>query len=398
VKNQSCSIPYRNFQETYVPMGSSKKIDPDIFLEQYKERDIACVACPIHGSNFYRINHGPYAGLVTEGFELETSVSFAGKLAIDYAPAIIKGHSLCNQLGLDLDNCTTTIAWAFECYQRGILTKKDTDGLKLEWGDYGVVFELARKQAHREGFGNILAEGCRYASDIVGRDSSYYAITMKGQDLYEEIRLPIGWGLGACVATRGGGHTTGAPGNEIFAALDPQFAELAKRVFGVKNLDPMSYEDKAKLVLYFERLQEINNSLGICIFATAWQDPAQMSFAEIAELYSAATGWETTADELIRTADRILNLEKAFNVLHAGLDRKDDYPPERLLKEPISGPLKGFTLSKEKFGEILNEYYRLHNWDVDTGLQTKKCLKNLDLADVADDLDMVHKLAKGKAK
>jgi aldehyde:ferredoxin oxidoreductase len=394
LKNQSCSVPYKNFQEAYVPEQSAKQIEPDIFLSKYKEKDIACAACPIHCSNFYRVNEGPYCGLSSEGFELETSVSFAGKLAIDYAPAIIKGHTLCNQLGLDVDNSTTTIAWAFECYQRGIITQQDTDGLKLEWGDYGVVFELLRKQAYRDGFGSILAEGCRHASDIIGRDSQYYAMTMKGQDLYEEIRLPVGWGLGTCVATRGGGHTTGAPGNEIFAALNPDFAEVAKRVFGVKTLDPTSYDDKPTLVVCTERLQELNNSLGICIFATAWLDPAQMSFEEIAGLYSAATGWEVKPDTLIKTADRILNLEKAFNVLHAGLGRKDDYPQERFLVEPIkTGPLKGFALSKEKYGEMLDEYYGIRGWDVISGLQTKKCLQTLDLMDVADDLENAKKIA-----
>jgi len=99
-------------------------------------------------------------------------------------------------------------------------------------------------------------------------------------------------------------------------------------------------------------------------------------------------------DELVRTADRIFNLEKAFNVLHANLGRKDDYPPERCLKEPVkSGRYKGFTLSRQKYDKMLDEYYQLHGWDSDSGLQTGKCLENLNLADVADDLKRAQKIA-----
>ena len=392
-KNELGTIPYKNFQDGYMPPESLKRVHPDIFSTRYRERNMGYTACPIHCSHFYRVNHGPYAGLATEGIQCETLQDFAGKLAIDYAPAMIKAHALCNQLGLDLDNGTGPISWAFECYQRGIITEKDTDGLKLEWGDYGVVFELLRKMAYREGFGDILAEGCKHASKIIGRDSEYYAIHMKGQDLYEEVRLPIGWGLGVCVATRGGGHTTGSTGCEMAVARHPELAEIGKRLFGVKTLALDVYEDKPKLILYTERFQEIINSLGLCIHAGVWSNPAGMSLGELAELYSAATGWETTEDDLIRIADRILNLEKAFNGLHTELGRKDDYPPERCLKEPIkSGPYKGFALSKEKYDKMLDEYYQLHGWDPETGLQTRKCLANLDLGDAADDLEKAHKL------
>jgi aldehyde:ferredoxin oxidoreductase len=357
---------------------------------------MGCMDCPVSCSKFYRVKEGPYAGLATEGFELETSNSLGGKLAIDYAPAIIKGYALLNQFGMDVDNATTTIAWAFECFERGILTLDDTDQLKLEWGDYETLFELIRKQAYREGFGNLLAEGCRYAADIIGKGSDYYAITNKGQDLYEEGRTLIGWGLGAFVATRGGGHTTGAPACETFASRNPEFAAQAKTVFGVTALDPMSYEEKHKLVFSTERLQELNNSLGICIFVTAWQDPALISIPEISELYSAATGWETRQDDLIRTADRIFNLEKAFNVLHGDLGRKDDNPPERCFREPSTGPLAGVTFSRDKYDRMLEQYYTLHGWDSRTGLQTRECLESLGLDHVATDLSRANKLTEFK--
>ncbi|MBA7694613.1 hypothetical protein ES703_103226 [subsurface metagenome] len=255
--------------------------------------------------------------------------------------------------------------------------------------------ELVRRIAYREGFGNLLAEGCKKAAEIIGRDTDYYAIHLKGQDLYEEIRAPVGWGLGTCVATRGGGHTTGAPVCEIAMSLDPKISEVCKRVFGIKNAEPQSYEDKPELVLYFEREQELVNSLGLCMFVGTWSDANLMGIPELAEIYSAATGWEITEEELIKIADRILNLEKAFNILHADLGRDDDMPPERCLKEPITdGKYAGFAYSEDKWNTMLNHYYHLHGWDMKTGFPTRKCLKDLGLADVAHDLERAGKLGK----
>jgi aldehyde:ferredoxin oxidoreductase len=365
---------------------------PEAYYNNYWVRDLGYMGCPLACSKYYRINDGPYAGTATEGFELQTLNSIAGKLAIDYFPAVVKAFTLLNQLGVDIDSSTTAISWAVECFEKGILTEKDTDGMKLQWGDHQMVMELIRKQAYREGFGNLLAEGSKFAADIVGKGSSYYAIHNKGQDLYEEGRSIIAWGFGAWVATRGGGHTTGGPSCEIFTAIDKKLEETAKARFGVTTLDPMSYDQKDKLVFYFERLQELNNSMGICMLASAWQEPSSMSFDEVTELYSAATGIEKSKEELIYIADRIFNLEKAFNVLHAGLGRKDDYPPERCLKEPVTGPLGGFQLTKEEYDKLLDSYYALHGWDPSTGLQTGECLEGLNLADVADRLSQAGKL------
>jgi len=392
-KNENSSIPYKNFQENSLPEQSLENLDPRLIMDRYRVRKKASMACPVNCSRITRVNHGPYAGLVTEAFQTVTLCDYGGKLAIDYAPALIKVHALCNQLGVDLDASSGAISYAFECYQRGLINENDTDGLKLEWGDYGVVCELIRKLAYREGFGNILAEGCKRASDIIGRDSSYYAMHMKGQDLYETIRTPIGWGFGACVSTRGGGHTTGAPACEPALAVNEKMAELAKKITGIKNVDPQSYEDKPELVIYFEREQELVHALGLCMFVGTYYDFNLIGIPNLAEFYSAATGWETTEDELINIADRIFNLEKAFNLLHTDLGRKDDFPPERLMKEPIkTGKLAGFALSEEKWNAMLSHYYKLRGWNPDTGFPTRKTLETLDLSDVADALERAGKL------
>ena len=280
-----------------------------------------------------------------------------------------------------------------ECYQRGILTKADTDGLALEWGDASVILELTRKIVEKEGFGNILAEGCAHASEILGRGSEYYAMHIKGQDLYEVIRSAVAWGLGACVSTRGGGHTTGSFALEAGTGFDDP--ELANKVYdGVSNANiGTSFEGKAKLAIYMERLHRINNAMGICHFVTTWSNPNMLGFPEIAELYSAATGWDTTEYDLRKAAARMLNVEKAFNLLHTDFARKDDYPPPRDLEEPIpTGSIKGWKLERKQWDKLLDEYYELNGWDRETSYPTRKCLEDLDLNMIADTLECSGKL------
>ena len=131
--------------------------------------------------------------------------------------------------GIDVDLAGGAIGWAMECYQRGILDENDTGGLKLEWGDAEVALELIRMIDYREGIGDLLAEGCARAADILGRDSSYYAMHLKGQDLYEPCRGSNGWLLGAATSTRGGGHTTGAIVLETTPGLDPEKGKAGLR-------------------------------------------------------------------------------------------------------------------------------------------------------------------------
>jgi aldehyde:ferredoxin oxidoreductase len=303
---------------------------------------------------------------------------------------MLKVNATCNQLGLDVDAAGGPVGWAMECYQRGILTEKETDGLKLQWGDAGVVLELVRKICYREGFGNILAEGCARAADLVGRDSTHYALHIKGQDLYEPCRGALGWCLGTTTATRGGGHTTGAVPDQ---RVVPPEKEKVQKIFGVQNPWPQEYEDKAKMVTYMEALHRVNNCLGICHFNTIHGDWDQIDLPHLADLYSAATGWEVSVEDLRRMAMKQIHLEKAFNLRHTAFDRKDDMPTPRDLLEPIpDGNLAGWRIDEEKYGRMLDEYYDLHGWDRETSFPKRETLFAAGLGDVALDLEKIGKL------
>jgi len=394
-KQEVCGISYKNFQFLTIPEDMLKSLDQEKLQENYKVRNVSYPGCPIACSRYYRIDSGLYAGFETEGFQFEALADLNAKLGVYDPTFTIKANAYCNEMGLDIDLAAGAIAWAMECYEKGILKKSDVDGLKLEWGDGGVTLELIRKISYREGFGDILAEGCAKAAEVIGKGSSYYAMNIKGQDLYEVIRGAVGWGLGCTTSTRGGGHTTGAPQCETVMALDP---EQAKKVFGVTTAnEPLSYQGKTKLVEFFEELHRLNNCLGICHFNTVWLDVWLPGFPDIAELYSAATGWETSVADLKRIAKRQLNIEKAFNLLRTNLDRKDDYPTPRDMNEPIpTGKVAGWKLERKDWDALLDDYYEMHGWNKETSFPTRKCLEELDLKGIADNLERVGKLGAEK--
>jgi aldehyde:ferredoxin oxidoreductase len=302
----------------------------------------------------------------------------------------MKLHMLCDDLGMDEDSAASSIAWAMECYERGILTKEET-GMELPWGDFDIISALMEKIAKREGFGKILSHGSKQAAEILGKGDRY-AMHIKGQDLYEHLRTMKGWALGVAVSTRGGGHTSGAPMTE-FMALDPA---VAKEQWGIGSAgDPRSYKDKAALVVYYEILHAVVNSLGVCLFVTDWSGPGLLTLDDFSALLTHASGVSFTGNDLTAIGERIVNVEKAFNTLHAGFTRKDDYPPERFFTEKVSsGPLKGERLHRKEWDHMLDQYYDIHGWDKDTSLQKRSKLEKLGLTEVSDKLARENLLVK----
>jgi aldehyde:ferredoxin oxidoreductase len=202
----------------------------------------------------------------------------------------------------------------------------------------------------------------------------------------------MAWALGTTVSTRGGGHTTGAPGLETTGALE---VEKAAKVFGLdpSALDPLGYEGKPQMVVFTEVLHRVANCLGICHFNTVWSDLDLMSLDDMAKLLSAATGCETSVDQLKVAAMRQLNLERAFNFRHTGFGRVDDMPAPRDLNEPIpTGNLAGWAIDEARWNKMLSEYYELHGWDAETGHPKRNTLERYGLGHVADDLDRIGKL------
>jgi aldehyde:ferredoxin oxidoreductase len=391
-KQEVCGIPFKNFQATSLPDEWVDKLRPMPVIEKYQVRKSSFPGCAVGGcGRVVHVTEGPYAGLVTECNQWEVLGTLSARLAVKDPTFMFKVNALCNQLGMDVDLAGGAIGWAMECFQRGILTEADTDNIKLEWGDEPVILELIEKMARREGFGDILAEGCARAAEIIGRGSSYYAQHVKGQDLYETCRGCNGLALGVMTSTRGGGHTTGAPVCETQPYMDLVKAE---KVYGVDNADkPTDYRGKARMVTSLEVLTRTCNSFGVCIYNTAMFDVDMIDVPELAELYSAATGWETTVEDLETLTMKQLNLEKAFNLRFTNFDRKDDMPTPRDLNEPVPfGSLEGWKMDEAKWNGMLDDYYTIHGWDKETSYPKRETLQALGLGEVADDLEKIGKL------
>ena len=385
--NDLSALAYKNYEDDHIPEESFHKVSHEVFCNTYQVDTYACSACPTACGHVYAINQGPYSGTKCLKAEANAVWNFGGKVALDDAAAILKAQEECCQLGLDIDNTSSVIAWAIDCFQNGIISKENTDGLQLNWGNHEAVLKMIKKIAYREGFGNVLAEGSLRASGIIGKGSEKYTFHMKGQDLIEGIRSMKGWALGVVVSARGGAHTRGALATESRKYSE----EESKRFFGVKTAgNAQIYNGKPKVVTYFEYVHALLDSLGVCFFTGNWTTPDGINPDELAQFYSLATGIKISENELMKTGERIHNLEKMFNVYHAGFTRKHDYPPKRLMKEPVkSGPLKGELLKREDWEQMLDEYYELHGWDKKTSWPTEEKLEELGLDECRKRLEQV---------
>ncbi len=331
-----------------------------------------------------------------------------------------KCGELCEQLGMDYKTAQHVVAFAMELYQRGIISKETTDGLELEWGNEDAVIELLNKIARREGFGNILADGSTIAAKKIGKGAEKYDFSVGGMPDFLEARsvskptwprYDRAYTLGVLTCYRGGDNVKTThrslqyhrvPGVDI---LDPRWAlgkaydaeqskivqryvegldmpeDVKKRVYGTPPyVDPLAYEGKASLMMFVEDMNTLYNILGYC-------NGRVVGPTALAKVLSPCIGVEVTPDELLRLGHRIFALNWAFNA-REGVTLNSLAFPERFYTEPIpGGPAKGGILSRQKIKETMAEYCQLKGWDRKTGLPTRRTLEELDLKDVADELE-----------
>jgi len=274
----------------------------------------------------------------------------------------------CDEYGVDTISTGVTIGFAMELYERGILSGKDVDGLNLSWGNGEAVMELIRKIAAKEGVGSLLALGTRKAAEKIGGSAPYYAMAAKGLELpgYEP-RAAKAHGLGYAVSNIGGSHMYGYCRQEISGRPEP--------------IDPLTDEGKGDVIAVNQIKKAKEEVLILCNFADTNVDDDL-----IAGLLAAGTGNEDLADldYLYTVAERIVCLERCFN-LREGLTRKDDYLPERFLKEPLknAGPATGEVY--RKYDTLLDEYYGALGYDGE-GRPKRETLEKLGLEKIVSDI------------
>lgn len=374
-------FPTRNFQSGVFHKSLLEGLD------NYFVRPKACFSCPNGCDHLFVITNGPYRGTYGEGVELSNLGDFGPRIGCDDVTLVLKASELCDKYGLDNFDMTSIIAYAMECFEKGILTVRDTGGLRLEWGNPDAILNLIEMTAHRNGIGASFAQGLKGASEAIGRGSERYAMQAKGQTLVmRDPRASKGWGLAYAISSRGPCHVR-AHLPETYPADDWDIAvqEILKKYNDPTN--PLLEEAKGELVAWHENQQAFKNSLEICLFsAYPWMFSVP---SQLARYYNAVTGSNISANEVLQTGERIINVERAFNV-REGLTREDDTLPDRMLNEPMpDGPAKGQVV---RLDLMLDDYYRFRGWDKDSGFPTKEKLLELGLGDISDELESMGKL------
>lgn len=375
----------RNLQEEYWEQEKSKKISEEAYKKYEKERT-SCYNCPLACMHRYEMQHDDEF-LCGEGMHANSVRGFGSNVDIDDPYYVLKAHILCNQLGLDVDGVSAALAYAIECYENKIINTEDTYGLRLNWGNAKDIVKLIELIAYKEKFGEILSEGVYQASKIIGRNSEKFAMQVKKVGINEQgLHSHRAWALGVAVSTRGGGHLSGSPQTENRQIPN----NVGKWLFNMNNIgEPGSYEDKGKLVAWYEIYKAIIDSIGICYFDAGWYEVSLAHIGDFVELYNSLTGYEMTKEQMRNIGTKIVNFEKAFNTVHAGFERKDDILPERVMKQPLTmGPYKGKYIDEKEFSNMLDGYYLAHGWDKESGLQTKKILTEIDALDILQYLEM----------
>ena len=392
-KNIKGDLPSRNHQFVQFPLAH--RVDAES-VAQYVVKTRGCYACPIRCARISRVGEGDEA-VEIEGPEYETIDSFGPMLGNDDLPTIIRANALCNDLGLDTISAGVVIAFAMECHEHGLL---ETDEVDLNWGNRDTILSLIDLIAHRRGLGDLLAEGVKRAAERLGRGAERYAMHVKGMELpRQEPRVAKAFGLGHATSNRGADHLYAIPTIDI-AGL----RETAERLFPdylPEIMDLTGEKYKPEMVVFTEAFAAIVDSVGVCKFSTS--ETYALYPEDLAEGLS-ALGQRYTPDELVRAGERIVNLERMYNV-RLGFSRADDQLPERFTRTPATVYIypngrrleaEGKPVTMEPTGvakdglvigldKMLDRYYDLRGW-TRNGLPTPEKLKALGLDDLVGDL------------
>lgn len=333
-----------------------------------------CYQCPVGCTQLKLARNGLYAGTLGEP-EFETLYSFGGETGVDNAESILAADRFCDELGLDTISAGVTIGFAMELYEKDILGLEQTGGLELTFGNHQAMNTLLHRMAFREGIGETLADGVKRAAEKIGKDTHKYAMHVKGLELPGyDVRGAKAHGLNYATSYTGADHNRGYAFQEIFGIPIP------------REVDRFSAEGKGELTKWNQDVRTATcDCPTMCAFLLDMAVPGNAT-QNTAALMEAVTGLTLRPEEVEIVGERVNNLARAFNV-REGFNRSDDTLPERLMKEPLrEGGSKGHVISEEDLNQMLDEYYKIRDWDLKTGKPTRKKLEDLGLDYVADQI------------
>jgi aldehyde:ferredoxin oxidoreductase len=362
-------VPIKNWQRGLwekgcVNLGGARMADTIL-----KPHTGACHNCPIRCSRWVHIKEGRFA-YEGPGPEYETLGAFGTMLMIDDLEAVSWLGEMCNKYGLDTISAGCTVAWAMEAYEKGAITRQDTGGIDLTWGNVDAVLEVVDQMGRVEGFGALLAQGSRKAARQVGKGSEEYAIQVKGLEVpMHDPRCYHSLAVNYATGTRGACHVQGGPYVVEIGVISPE-AGITHRQ------GRFDRKGKGLASKVHQDLSAVYNSTAFCMFAGMGIPPTH-----IGNLLAITTGIPHNAYTVLQAGERIVNLQRAF-ACREGITRKDDILPRRLLSPLPDGGAAGKAADLEF---QLNEYYALRQWD-ENGIPKKEKLEALGLSQAARDL------------
>ncbi len=360
VFNRLGTLPTYNFKQS--TFEKAEPISGESLHSTHFVKNAHCASCTIGCEQIMSTNDSLEKS--TGRMEYESTYALGPLLGIADPNTVIRASHLCDDLGIDTISTGVTIAWAMECFEKGILTLKDTNGIELKFGNIGAILPILNMISKREGIGDLLADGCLRAAKTVGANSVDWAMQVKGLEMpgYEPRSLKT-MALGLAVSTRGACHNRSS-------AYEADFSALVDRL--------SADEVKGEITKQGEDFSSVLDSLIWCKFLRkAFQD----FYTESAAIYEYVTGFDMDDKQLRLAGERINNLKKLFNI-REGWTREDDTLPARSLQEKLpTSIVKGEGLLKTDLDIMISSYYKARGW-TDEGLIPKSKLEELELSNL----------------
>jgi len=361
------TAPVKNYTTNLFP--DHERLGGQYMRQHFEHRPKPCWACPINHVIWLKVTEGRYKGLEWEEPEYECIAAFAGQIGNTDAGAVVFLTSLCDRLGLDVNETGWLLGWVMECYEKGVLQKEDLGNLEMRWGDVETCATLLQKISKREGIGDHLAEGVKRASEKAGKaaaDTGIYTmtgVTPRGHD-HRARWVEM---LDTCLSNT--------------STIQDSAAGLRTRIIDIPELkSQFSYEEIPELMAKFSGWHQFEDSICVCRFCSRGDRNA---FVVIDDL-NAITGWRMTLDDALTAGRRIVNTLMGFNLRH-GHDPKLEKPSPRYGSTPVDGPAAGLSVMPHWAG-MVSKYRTLMDWDPETGVPLPQTLHKLGLGKMARDL------------
>jgi aldehyde:ferredoxin oxidoreductase len=381
-QNQAGGLPTRNWSSGV--FEGWEAIDGQAMYDTILKGRDTCFACVVRCKRVVEVTEGPYkVDPRYGGPEYETLATFGSYCGVDDLAAIAYANQVCNQYGVDTISCGATVAWAMDCFEKGLINAGDTGGIELRFGNAEAMVKVVEMIARREGLGDLLAEGSARAAEKIGRGTQELVVAVKGQELPAHMpQVKRSLALIYAVNPFGADHQS-SEHDGSYGGYPGRMAEL-----GLADPQPgqVLNAEKVRYAFYTQCLYSCLDSVNMCqfVFGPSWH---LYGPSHVVDAVRAVTGWNASLWELLKVGERRLNLMRAFNA-REGIGREADRLPKKLSRALAGGKSDGVFVTEDEVEAAKDTYYAMAGWDVPTGTPTRAKLEELGLAWVADELEI----------